>query len=230
MTLPVLILAAGFGTRLRPLTEQQPKALIEVGGMALIDHALRQARSLPASRIAVNAHYRADLLRAHLSDATDVTLLHEQPQILDSGGAVKNARSRLGDGPLLTMNADNAWDGPNPLAFLVNAWAENRFGGLLLLVENENAVGRQEGGDFTVDTSGRLAPSKSGLVYTGAQILGPGVGSDFTADVFSMWEIWTRLLDQGRLYGIVYPGRWADIGHPAGIGLAEAMLSEGGIV
>lgn len=230
MTWPTLILAAGLGTRMQPLSLARPKPLIEVAGRPLLAHALAPAREIGAAPIAVNAHYRTDQIAAHLANAPDVTLLDEQPKILDAGGAVKNARRVLGPGAMLTLNSDAVWAGPNPLALLTAAWEPDRHGALLLLVERGRAVGRQGGGDFALDAAGRLSRDAGGLVYTGAQILGPGQGLAPAEDIFSMWRIWTPLIDTGQLYGLRYPGRWADVGHPAGIGLAEGMLAEEGYV
>lgn len=222
MTLPVMILAAGFGTRMGALIADRPKPLIEVAGRALLDHA-RTAAAVGGGPIAVNAHYRADQIAAHLA-GTDVHILHETPDILDSGGGVRNALGVLGDGPFATLNSDNVWAGPEPLEVLRHSWDPDRMDALLLLVPEDRAVGRQEGGDFARGVDGALRPDKSGEVYTGAQILGQGVVSRWPEGVFSMWEIWRAALAEGRLFGCVYPGLWADVGHPAGIALAEAML------
>ena len=143
MSHPCLILAAGFGTRMGALTADRPKPLIEVAGRSLLDRALDVARDAGCAPIAVNAHYRADQVATHLAGADDVTLLTETPGILDSGGAVKNARNVLGPGPILTLNADNTWSGPNPLAALAAAFDPSRMGALLLLIPRNRAVGRQ---------------------------------------------------------------------------------------
>ena len=225
MSLPTLILAAGFGTRMQPLTLDRPKALIEVAGRPLLEHALAPARQVAAAPLAVNGHYRSDAVARYLAThAPEVAFLDEQPEILDSGGAVKAARAVLGEGAMATLNADAVWAGPNPLASLIAAWDPERHGALLLLVEPERAVGRVGGGDFAMDPEGRLSPDARGLIYTGAQILGPRLGLDVAQDVFSMWRIWDALLAEGRLYGLRYAGRWADVGHPGGIALAEEML------
>lgn len=222
MKLPVMILAAGFGTRMGALTRDRPKPLIEVAGRPLLDHALRAAE-VGGGLIAVNAHYRAAQIIDHLA-GSPVHVLHETPEILDSGGGVRNGLVVLGDGPLATLNADAVWQGPEPLNCLRAAWDKSRMDVLVLLVPQARAVGRIGGGDFALTTEGRVSPDKGGDVYTGAQILGQGVVGRWPEGTFSMWEIWRAALDAGRLYGCVYPGQWADVGHPAGIALAEAML------
>ncbi|HKL64600.1 MAG TPA: NTP transferase domain-containing protein, partial [Roseovarius sp.] len=117
MSLPVMIFAAGFGTRMGALTQDRPKPLIKVAGRALIDHALDLVAGHAPSRIVVNLHYRADQLVAHL-DGRGVRLSHETPDILDTGGGLRAALPLLGDGPVLTMNSDAVWQGPNPLSHL----------------------------------------------------------------------------------------------------------------
>jgi MurNAc alpha-1-phosphate uridylyltransferase len=150
VSLPCLILAAGFGTRMGDLTQARPKALIEVAGRPLIAHALEAAKAVQANPIAVNGHHLADMLRDWLAaHAPDVHFLHESPDILDSGGAVKNALGILGQGPIFTLNADAVWGGPAPLHGLARAWDADQMDGLLALVPLDAAVGRLGGGDFS---------------------------------------------------------------------------------
>ncbi len=226
MTARCLILAAGFGTRMGALTASRPKPLIEVGGQSLLDHALGIARGAGCRKIAVNAHYLADQIVDHLKQDDTVPVLIEQPDILDSGGAVKNAAAVLGHDPMLTLNADNVWHGPNPLAALSAAFDPTRMGALLLLLPCERVIGRKDGGDFSIDQAGRLTLDKThgAYVYLGAQILDPAPCIAEPRNAFSLRDIWAQLEDQGRLFGLVYDGQWADVGHPEGIALAEAML------
>lgn len=227
MTFPCLILAAGFGTRMGELSRDRPKALVEVAGRPLIAHALEAARQAGAGPIAVNGHYRADDLRAWLAvHAPDVTFLHESPTILDSGGAVKNALRVLGPGPLFTLNADAVWDGAAPLAALAAAWDAERMEAILALVPRSAAVGRRGGGDFALDASGRLAWDKGpdSFVYVGAQLLDPRRIAGRAEMVFPLREAWDGMMTAGRLHGLVHAGRWADVGHPAGIVEAERMV------
>jgi MurNAc alpha-1-phosphate uridylyltransferase len=221
-----MILAAGFGTRMGALTAERPKPLIEVAGRRLIDHALDHARLAGAGPIVVNGHYRAEQIAAHLADLPDVQFLHETPDILDSGGGVRNALPVLGEDPFWTLNSDAVWRGGDPLCLLAEAWAPGKMGGLMLLVPPERAVGRQGGGDFRLLNDGQLTPDKAGQVWTGAQILDPAVFQDTPEGPFSMWVIWRKLMAERRLYGLIYPGFWADVGHPTGIALAEEMLGQ----
>lgn len=221
MTLPCLILAAGFGTRMGTLTHHQPKPLITVGGRTLLDHALDAARG--TGPITVNAHYRADQIAAHL-EGREVTLQHEDPDILDSGGAVK----RTGEtGPLATLNADTVWTGAPPITQLLRAFQPGTMGAILLLTPRADAVGRTGGGDFAMAADGRLSfdPSPGTYVYTGAQILDPTPCLADPRDIFSLRDIWRGYAESGRLFGLIHRGRWADVGHPQGIALAEEMLN-----
>lgn len=227
MSHPCLILAAGFGTRMGALTRDRPKALVEVAGRPLIAHALEAARAAGAAPIAVNGHYRAEALRDWLRvHAPDIVFLHEHPDILDSGGAVKNALSVLGRGPVFTLNADAVWHGPAPLAALAAGWDAARMEALLALVPRGAAVGRLGGGDFARDAAGRLSWDKgpSGAVYVGAQLIDPARLAARSEAVFSMKDFWEDLMAEGRLHGILHGGRWADVGHPGGIAAAEEML------
>ena len=230
MTLPCLILAAGFGTRMGRLTQERPKPLIEVAGRPLIAHALDAAREAAAHPIAVNGHYRACALRDWLAvHAPDVIFLHETPDILDSGGAVRNARAALGPGPVLTLNADAVWGGPAPLRGLQRAWAPDRMDALLALVPPSRAVGRQGGGDFALGGDGRLTWDKgaASAIYVGAQLIKTDRIAARQDSVFSLREIWAEMMADGRLHGMMHPGRWADVGHPDGIVAAERMVGHG---
>lgn len=223
MTVPCLILAAGFGTRMGALIADRPKPLIEVAGRTLLDRALDVAQN--AGPVAVNTHCRADQIAAHLA-THDVTLLHETPEILDSGGAVKNAARHWPAGPIATLNADNVWTGANALTQLSAAFDPARMGALLLLIRRENAVGRVGGADFAMNETGQLRLDKThgDYVYTGAQILDPAPCLADPRDIFSLRDVWEGYAAQGRLYGLVHDGGWADVGHPDGIALAEHML------
>lgn len=231
MSLPCLILAAGFGTRMGGLTRDTPKPLIEVAGRPLLLHALEVARSAHATPIAVNGHYLADKLESWLNaHAPDVEFLRETPRILDSGGAVRNALLALGvhEGPILTLNADCVWRGPNPLAGLMEAWNPSLMDGLLSIIPRAHATGREGGGDFACDMGGHLTFDRSpeSAVYTGAQIVASAPFLAERRDVFSTREIWTDMIARGRLHGHGFTGQWADVGHPGGIAAAEAMLKD----
>lgn len=226
MSLPCLILAAGFGTRMGALTADRPKPLIEVAGRCLLDRALDVARGAAAGPITVNAHYRAAQIVAHLADQPDISVQVEMPGILDSGGALKAAVQAWPDGQVLTLNADNVWTGGNPLRALHAAFDPSRMGALLLLTERDRATGRLGPGDFIMDAEGRLTLQKAdtALVYTGAQILDPAPLRADPRDVFSLRDVWAEYQRAGRLFGLLHPGGWGDVGHPEGIAAADALL------
>jgi N-acetyl-alpha-D-muramate 1-phosphate uridylyltransferase len=225
-----MIFAAGFGTRMGALTADRPKPLIPVAGRPLIDHALAHGRAARAAPIVVNAHYRADMLSAHLDGAPDVALTVETPDILDTGGGLRAARPLLGPGPAFTLNADAVFAGTEPLPLLAAAWDGARMDALLLLVPLDRATGHAGPGDFRADTAGRLRRRAAGgpgapLVHTGAQMIDPACLDPAPGPVFSLNPVWDRAIAAGRLFGLVYPGRWADVGTPGGIPLAGALLS-----
>lgn len=220
--LPLMMFAAGFGARMGALTADRPKPLIEVGGCALIDHALDLARAAGIDRIAVNTHYRAGQIARHLR-GRPVTILHETPRILDTGGGLAAALPHLGTGPVFTLNTDAVWSAPEPFSPLAAAWRPE-MGALLALVPLARAHGHRGRGDFAMDPQGRLRRGGD-LVYTGAQIIDPAPLAAFPDPVFSLSAVWDDLAATGRLHGIVHCGEWSDVGHPGGIAVAEAMLA-----
>ncbi|MCE0506362.1 nucleotidyltransferase family protein [Roseivivax sp. GX 12232] len=217
-----MIFAAGFGTRMGALTKSRPKPLIRVENQTLLDRTLALADHLP--RRVVNAHYHADQIQRHL-EGRDVQVIVETEEILDTGGGLRNALPQLGAGPVYTMNADAVFAGPNPLEVLAEAWDPARMDALLLCLPVTRAVGRQGGGDFALGPDMRLERGGN-HVYTGVQILKTEALSEIPERVFSLNLLWNRMAAEGRLYGCDYPGRWADVGHPEGIALAEEMLAQ----
>jgi len=223
----LMMFAAGFGTRMGALTADRPKPLIPVAGRALIDHALALADDAGFTRIAVNLHYRGDMIRAHLA-GRDIAFSEETPDILETGGGLRAALPLLGPGPVATLNTDAVWTGANPLVTLAHHWRAD-MGALLLLAPLARTTGHRGKGDFSLHSDGRI--SRGGpLVYLGAQIVDPtGLGS-FGDHAFSLNRHWDALIAQGRAFGALHPGLWCDVGRPDGIGLAEAMLQGTGNV
>ncbi len=217
-----MIFAAGFGTRMGALTAEQPKPLLPVAGRPLIDHAISLARDAGIGRIVANLHYRAEMLREHLA-GSGVILSEETPEILETGGGLRAALPLLGPGPVFTMNSDAVWSGPNPLRLLAEAWEPARMDALLLCVEKDRALGHQGKGDFVIGEAGR-ATRGPGVVFSGVQILRTDALADIPQNAFSLNLLWDRMLTDGRLHALAYPGRWCDVGHPEGITLAETML------
>lgn len=226
--LPLMLFAAGFGTRMGALTAACPKPLIPVAGLPLIDHARRIAKIAGVGRQVANLHYLGDQLAAHLA-GTDVTLSWERAQILDTGGGLKAALPLLGDGPVMTLNTDAVWTGENPLTQLLSAWDDSRMDQLFLLLPAAKARSATGRSDFVMDADGRIdwAKGRDGFLYLGAQILNPAILTE-TDKVFSLHGPWTRTMAQGRAFGIVHKGDWCDVGHPEGIAEAEALLRTAG--
>lgn len=218
----LMLFAAGFGTRMGALTATRPKPLIPVAGRALIDHALDLAEAARIRRTVVNTHYLPDQIATHLAPRPTVALSHEET-ILETGGGLRQALPLLGPGPVFTLNSDAVWTGANPLEQLRAAWQPERMDALLLLIAPGTAQGHSGAGDFLLDGEGRILRGP-GLVYSGAQILRPDGLHGIEGPVFSLNLLWNRIIAQGRAFGIVHRGGWCDVGHPAGIALAEAML------
>ena len=216
-----MVLAAGLGTRMRPLTDRLPKPLIPVGDRTLLDRAIDLGRDAGAGPIVVNTHYLGRQIAAHLA-GQDVAISHEDGTILDTGGGLRQALPLLGDGPVMTLNPDVVWTGPNPLTALNAAWRDD-MDALLMLVPLAQARARQGAGDFALDAAGRI--SRCGdYVYGGAQIIRPDRLADIPDTVFSLNRLWDLLIADGRAHGITHPGGWCDVGYPQAIPLAEGML------
>ncbi|QUJ76165.1 nucleotidyltransferase family protein [Sulfitobacter albidus] len=224
MSLPVLLFAAGFGTRMRPLTNDRPKPLIPVAGRPLIDHTLDLAHAVAPPRIAANLHYRAEMLQAHL-EPLGVRCVIEAPAILETGGGLRNARDALGTGPVVTLNTDAIWKGPNPVAALLAAWDPEKMDALLMGVPPTRALEHAGAGDFTRAPDGRLTRGP-GLVFGGAQIIKPEGLDAFAETSFSLNLLWDRMLAEDRLFGLQYEGHWCDVGHPGGIATAVGLIND----
>ncbi|MFQ5567271.1 MAG: nucleotidyltransferase family protein [Paracoccaceae bacterium] len=229
-----MILAAGLGTRMRPLTNACPKPLLPLGGGAMIDLALDHAAAAGVRRAVVNLHYLGAMIRDHLAGraAPEILFSDEQPEILDTGGGIVQALPLLGAAPFYTVNSDAVWVGANPLAALAAAWEPERMDALVLLVPRERARGYTRAGDFFLTMEGDV-PIRRGktetapLVYSGAQIIAPAAFADAPGGAFSLNLVWDALLARGRLAAVTYPGDWVDVGTPAGLAEAEAALGEG---
>jgi N-acetyl-alpha-D-muramate 1-phosphate uridylyltransferase len=224
--MPIMLFAAGFGTRMGALTAHSPKPLVKVAGKALLDHALDIVDVANASPVVVNLHYRGDQIRRHLAGRTDILFSDEQPDILDTGGGLRQAQGLLGDQTVLTLNTDAVWTGKNPLEQLLSAWRPERMDCLLLLLPVDRATGHGGKPDFALRGDGRLARGSGDEthVYLGAQIIKTAVLGEFAQQSFSLNLAWNKMLPAGRAHGVVHAGGWCDVGHPAAIPLAEAIL------
>lgn len=218
----VMLFAAGFGTRMKHLTQDRPKPMINVSGKPLIAHALDLAREIEPDQIVANLHYKPQMLVEYLVPR-GVHVIHEEPDILETGGGLKNALPVLGESPVFTLNTDAIWSGPNPLQLLKVAWDPVRMDALLVCVPLGNAVAHSGQGDFLIAPSGALTRGP-GEIYAGAQIIRTDRLHDIAEGKFSLNLLWDMMLAGGRLFGLSYPGKWCDVGHPHGIAAAEKLL------
>ncbi len=216
-----MLFSAGLGTRMMPLTEARPKPLVEVAGRPLIDHAIDVAREAGIPRIVANTHYLPDLIERHLSRTEVITVF--EPELLDTGGGLRNALPFLDADTVVSLNTDAVWRGGNPISALLAAWRMDRMEAMLLLVPRERAIGHPGAGDFRMDSGGRLNRG-SGLVYTGAQIMKTGRLDAFREATFSLNSVWDGMAADDTLFGLKYDGTWCDVGRPECIGLAERLL------
>lgn len=227
-----MVLAAGLGTRMRPLTDDRPKALVEVAGRALIDHVLDRLADAGVNRAVVNVHWFADRLEAHLADRTrpQVVISDERAELLETGGGLKKARPLLGDDPVWVANIDSVWtDRGDALGDLARMWDPERMDAILLLARREGSIGFEGAGDVFLADDGRLtfrgeAPSAP-FAYMGVHITRPQVVDDGPDGPFSLSPVWRRLAAEGRLYGCVLDGDWMHVGDPQARDEAEARLA-----
>ncbi|MFQ5783194.1 MAG: nucleotidyltransferase family protein [Alphaproteobacteria bacterium] len=228
-----MVLAAGRGERLRPLTDARPKPLVEVAGKALIDHVLDRLAAAGVTRAVVNLWYMAGTIERHLADRRRpaIALSHES-ELLDTGGGVVNALGLLGDAPFYAVNSDVLWrdSGASALGRLAAVWDGGAMDALLLVVPVERAVGYEGRGDFERDPNGGLrrrgAAAHASYVFTGVQLLHPRLFRDAPAGPFSLNLVYDRALAAGRLRGLVHAGDWLHVGTLAGLAEAERRLGE----
>lgn len=229
-----MLMAAGLGKRMRPLTATRPKPLVKVAGKALMDHALDRLEAGGIERAIINVHYLADTVVAHVKarkTAMEIMISDESAQLLETGGGLMKAAPMLGDAPFLCANSDNLWiDGPrDSIAVLSDLWDDDGMDALLLVVPHARATCHSGPGDFHMDSSGRLTRRKPGhiapFVFTGVQIMSPRLLHDPPGDVFSTNVFWNRAMEAGRLFGASHQGLWFDVGTPQAIPIVETVIT-----
>lgn len=228
-----MVLAAGLGLRLRPITDRLPKPLVAVAGRTMLDRALDALAAAGVGDCIVNTHYLSHMITAHLKTReTPAITLSSEKDLLDTGGGVAKALPMLGAEPFFAVNADIIWeDGPqaSALARLAAAYDRSTVDALLLLAPTDKAVGYDGPGDFHLGREGKLTRRGGGAradyVFTGVQILHPRLFTGCPAGAFSLNLLYDRALTRGRLRGLVHDGRWFHIGTVAGLRLAEAALA-----
>lgn len=227
-----MVMAAGLGTRMRPLTDAAPKALIPVGGRPLIDFVIAPLIAAGVERIVVNVHAFADQLEAYLADRKDAEFLvsDERAGLLETGGGIKHAQSLLGEEPIFVCNSDYVWRKPGAPALqcLIEAWDPARMDALVTVIPKERTLGFDTPGDFFQDREGRLAhrgdQASAPLHAFGVEILDPRPVYAEARERFSLRDIWFASSDKGRLFGLVLDGLWMQVGDPAALAAVEAEL------
>ena len=228
-----MIMAAGLGKRMRPLTATRPKPLIEVNGKALLDHVLEKLRAAGVRKVVVNVHYLADALEAHLASRAhglDVVISDERNLLLETGGGLVQAEPLIDADPFLSLNSDNLWvDGPaDTLRLLASHWDDAKMDALLLLVPLARALNHKGMGDFHMGRTGRLRRRQRShvapFVFTGIQMLSKRLLRDAPQGPFSTNILWDRAIQEGRCFGAVHQGLWFDVGTPQSIQLTETAL------
>jgi MurNAc alpha-1-phosphate uridylyltransferase len=226
-----MVLAAGLGVRMRPLTDRVPKPLIEIGGRSLLDRAIDALEMHGIGQVVVNAHHLAPLIERHLAQRSSPPVrVCIETELLETGGGVANALPLLGSEPFFVVNGDVLWrDGSEPaLTHLTSAWDDRRMDGLLLLQPLANALGYAGQGDFDLAEDGRLERRQPGrrapFLFAGIQILHLRLFEGAPAGAFSLNLLYDRSIAAGRLFGVVHRGAWCHVGTPADIQTAEAFL------
>ena len=230
-----MVLAAGLGKRMRPLTATRPKPLIDVAGKALLDHLLEKLRASGVEKVVVNVHYLADAVEAHLAHSPhglQVTISDERSLLLETGGGMVRAGPLIDCDPFLVVNSDNLWvDGPaDTLKLLASHWDGDKMDALLLLVPHARAENHRGMGDFHMGRTGRLRRRDRSrvapFVYTGIQMVAKRLLRDPPDGPFSTNILWDRAIEEGRCFGAVHQGLWFDVGTPQAIKATELILED----
>ena len=228
-----MVLAAGFGERMRPLTDRMPKPLVSVAGRPLIDHVLDRLAAAGIERAVVNVHYLADQIERHLKGRTTpaIVISNEREKLLNTGGGVVKALGAIGGAPFVHVNSDTIWiDGVKPnLEKLAEAFDPAQMDALLLLAPVSTSIGYAGRGDFTMAANGRLTRRSerdvAPFVYAGAAILRPELFKDAPDGAFSLTILFDRAAAAGRLHGLRMEGVWMHVGTPEAIQEAEAAIA-----
>lgn len=227
-----MVLAAGLGERMRPLTDARPKPLVAVAGRPLIDHVLDRLTTAGIERAVVNVHYLADMLEAHLKArrSPEIFVSDERGVLLDTGGGVTRALPLLGSAPFVIHNSDSIWlEGPGSnLARLIAAFDEKHMDSVMLLAPTTSSIGYDGPGDFNMDGNGRLSRPEAGkiapFVFTGVSIATPQMFQAAPRGAFSLNKLWNAAMERDRLAGLRLEGTWMHVGTPEAVGEAERAM------
>jgi MurNAc alpha-1-phosphate uridylyltransferase len=230
------ILAAGYGKRMRPLTDTMPKPLVRLAGQPLLAHVIARLTEAGVARLVINVHYLADQIETYLQDAAapgvEVMVSDERQQILDTGGGVSQALSRLGGDPFYIHNSDTVWIeyGFGNLPAMAAAWDDARMDALLLLAPTDEALGYDGAGDFFMAGDGLLTRRPPGgrapFVFAGVSIAHPRLFEGAPDGAFSLNQLWDRAMANGRVHGFALRGTWMHVGTPEALEAAERRLRD----
>jgi len=229
-----MVMAAGLGTRMHPLTATRPKPLVELNGTALIDYTLHRLAARNISPIVVNVHYLPDMLEHHLAHSTiaEVIIADERVELLDTGGGALANLDILGPEPFLVLNSDSLWidDGEDNLSALMDLWDDDKMDCLMLLAPRHDSVGYSGDGDFDIGADGKLQRRAHGkkvpYVYTGCCLIHPRAFISAPKGAFSLNLLWDQVHEKQRLYGVALNGLWLHIGTPEALRAAEEKLKQ----
>lgn len=227
------VLAAGMGSRMRPLTDTRPKPLVPLAGRALIDHVLDRLNDAGFSRAVVNVHYLADQIEGHVAQRAKphIIISDERNVLLDTGGGVKHALSQLDDTAFLIHNSDSVWvEHSQPvLETIQSAWNPHVMDSLMLIAPSATSLGYNGRGDFMLDDGGRLSRPIKGshapYVFAGVSIAKPQMFDNAPEGPFSLNALWDNLISHGRLYGVILDGLWMHVGTPEALADAEQAIA-----
>ena len=228
-----MVLAAGLGQRMRPITDTLPKPMVVIGGKSMLDHALDRLAEIGVTDAVVNVHHLAHLIEAHLAQRhrPRITISDERAELLETGGGVAKALPHLGDQPFFHLNSDSLWTelGQPNLLCLAQAWEPVRMDMLLMLAHASRSMGYDGAGDFHLAADGALNRRRPGetvpQIYAGVAILKPALLADAPSGRWSLNLLFDRLIERGRLFGHVMNGEWLHVGTPEAIGQAEARFA-----
>ncbi len=227
-----MVLAAGLGKRMRPITDRIPKPLVEIGGKSMLDHALDRLADAGVTEAVVNVHHLADQIERHLAGRTRprITISDERAALLETGGGVAKALPLLGSEPFFHLNSDSLWiEGDEPaLALMKRSWDPLSTDMLMLLADRRTSLGYEGAGDFHRDADGRLARRRAGEeadhVYAGVALIKPELLTDAPQGSWSLNLLFDRLIAKGRLRGVRMSGAWLHVGTPEAIAPADALF------
>jgi N-acetyl-alpha-D-muramate 1-phosphate uridylyltransferase len=235
MTYPTtaFVLAAGLGTRMRPLTDTLPKPLVQLAGRAMIDHVLDRLAAAGIRKAVVNVHYLADKIEAHLKSraSPEILISDERENLLETGGGVVRALPLIGDTPFVIHNSDSVWieGASSNILRLLDTWDPARMDSLMLLAPTATSLGYDGRGDFNIAADGcltrRTASNVAPYVFAGVSVIHPCMFENEAERPFSLNRVWDRAIASGRLYGLVLNGQWMHVGTPQALADANRAIA-----